>query len=276
MSPVISLAYLTSAPFNPPEQIALAARLGYQAVGLRIRPAAAGGAFSPLAEDAALLRGTQARLRETGIRVLDVEIMRIGPEFRVADCAAFLDVCSAVEARAILVAGDDADEARFTGSYAAFCEAAARHGVTANLEFMPWTKVPDAKTALRIVSKAAQPNGRVLVDTLHVARSATTLADIAALRDHVSYAQVCDAPAEIPATHEGLIHTARNERLLPGDGGIDLLGILAQLPRDLPISPEVPNDVRKAEIGVEEWSRRALAATRALLARRDARADAQT
>jgi sugar phosphate isomerase/epimerase len=117
----------------------------------------------------------------------------------------------------------------------------------------------------------------VLVDALHAARSATTLADLAALpRERLSYAQICDAPGEVPTTTEGLIHTARCARLLPGEGGIDLAGIFAQLPRDLPISVEIPNDARKAEVGPEEWSRLALAATRAFLARRDVPAGTQT
>jgi sugar phosphate isomerase/epimerase len=270
MVPSISLAYLTSAPFDPPDAIALAARLGYQAVGLRIRPAAAGGTCSPLEDDKTLLRETQARLRDTGIAVLDVEIVRIGAGFRVEDVRSFLDVCSAVEARAILVAGDDPDEARLTASFAAFCEAAAPHGVTADLEFMPWTQVPEAATATRIVMGAAQPNGRVLVDALHAGRSRTTLADLAAIpRERLGYAQICDAPLPVPTRHEDLIHTARSERLLPGEGGIDLAGIFAQLPHDLPISVEIPNVARIAALGQVEWSRRALAATRAFLARRD-------
>ena len=71
------------------------------------------------------------------------------------------------------------------------------------------------------------------------------LADIAAIpRAMLSYAQLCDAPGGIPPTHEGLIHTARCARLLPGEGGIDLVGILSQLPVDLPISLEIPHAER--------------------------------
>ena len=181
--------------------------------------------------------------------------------FRAADHLPFFEVGAKLGAKALLVAGDDEDEARLTASFAALCEAAAPFGLSADLEFMPWTKVPDARTALRIVLGAAQPNGGVLVDALHVARSATSLADVAAIpRQCLHYAQICDAPAEVPATVEGLIHTARCERLLPGDGGIDLAGIFSMLPRDLPISVEIPHDREVAAIGAEEWARRALAA----------------
>ncbi|WID96652.1 sugar phosphate isomerase/epimerase [Bosea vestrisii] len=270
MQPTISLAYLTSVPLSPPDVIRLAAELGYDAVGVRALPAAPGGDASPLIDDAAL-RAETRRALSSGVPVFDVEIARLGADFSVEAFRPFLELCGELGAQAILVAGDDPDEARLTASFAAFCEAAAPYGLTGDLEFMPWTKVPDARAALRIVTAAAQPNGRVLVDALHAGRSHTTLSDIAAIpASRLSYAQICDAPGEIPQTDEGLIHTARQARLLPGEGGIDLTGIFSQLPADLPISVEVPHLERSAKLGAREWARQALDATRAALAARDA------
>jgi sugar phosphate isomerase/epimerase len=243
--------------------IDLAAKLGYQAVGIRILPATPGGEHSPLIEQPSLVNETARRARATGVAIFDVEIVRITPNIRLSELSAFLDVCAALDAKAVLVAGDDPDEARLTASFADVCEAAARHGLSADLEFMPWTPVSDANTAVRIVARAGQPNGGVLVDALHAARSRTTRADIAAIpRAFLHYAQICDAPAEIPQTHAGLINTARNARLLPGDGGLDLAGFLRVLPADLPISIEIPNLRGKSELGIEEWARRALACAR--------------
>jgi len=268
MQHIYSLAYLTSAPMAPPDALLLAHKLGYQAIGVRLTPAAPGGDFSPLIEDAALLRETLARIRDTGVPVFDVEIARLNADFRVEQFQRFLETAGKLGARAILVAGDDPDEARLTASYAAFCDAAAPFGLTGDLEFMPWTAVKDAKSALRIVTNADRPNGRILVDSLHAGRSTTTLADIAAIpRERLSYAQLCDAPGEIPKTHEGLIHTARCARLLPGDGGIDLVGIVRQLPDDLPLSLEIPNDEWLPKLGAEEWGRRALAAAKRVVAK---------
>ena len=51
-----------------------------------------------------------------------------------------------------------------THSFAAFCAAAERYKLTADLEFMPWTNVRDCSTALRIVQNAGQANGGVLAD----------------------------------------------------------------------------------------------------------------
>jgi sugar phosphate isomerase/epimerase len=267
MTHIYSLAYLT-APMAPPDALALAGKIGYQAIGVRIAPALPGGDFSPLAADLAMLRETIHRMADTGVRVFDVEIARIGPQFDLDFFASFLETAAVLRARAVLVAGDDPDEARLTDSFAGLCRAAAPCGITANLEFMPWTAVKDAKTALRIVINANEPNGRVLVDALHAARSTTTLEEIARLpRQLLGYAQLCDAPADIPTTNDAMIHTARCARLLPGDGGIDLVRLVQALPEDLPFSLEIPNAKWLAGIGPEEWARRALAATHRIVAR---------
>ena len=252
----------------PPDVLVLAQKLDYQAIGVRIAPAIPGGDFSPLTTDPAMLRDTIRIMADTGVQVFDVEIVRIGPQFKLDQFAAFLETAAKLKARAVLVASDDPNEARLTDSFAAFCRAAAPCGLTADLEFMPWTAVKNAKTALRIVTNAGEPNGRVLVDTLHAARSTTTLDDIAQLPRHLlSYGQLCDAPADIPTTNDELIHTARCARLPPGEGGIDLVGLVRALPDDLPFSLEIPNTEWLLKIGAKEWSRRALAAARQVVAR---------
>jgi sugar phosphate isomerase/epimerase len=265
--PIFSLAHLTLLDLPPAELIAVAARTGYQKVGLRFSASNPGGTAYPLMRDARALADTLARIRDTGVGVFDLEIIRIGAGFRASDYLPFFEVGARLGAKAMLVAGDDADEARLTASFAALCEASAPFGLSADLEFMPWTKVPDARTAMRIVTSAAQPNGGVLVDALHFARSATSLADIAGIPRHrLHYTQICDAPPEIPATAEGLIHTARCERLLPGEGGIDLAGLFKTLPKDLPVSVEIPNENRAPVLGAEEWARQALIASTSTLA----------
>src|SRR5689334_8738916 len=124
MPHIYSLAYLT-APIAPPDALVLAGKLGYQAIGARIAPAVPGGGFAPLANDPALLRETIRRIDDTGVSVFDVEIVRLTPEFHVDQFAGFLEAAGRLKARAILVAGNDPDEARMTDSFAQFCRAAA-------------------------------------------------------------------------------------------------------------------------------------------------------
>jgi len=272
MSRIYSQAYLTAEASTAPEAIAHAAHWGYSYVGLRLLPNAAGGPCQRLLGDKAVLRECQARLADSGVGVFDLEIIRIGPQFDPAHYLPLLEAGAQLQARAVLVAGDDPDLNRLSDHYAQLCALMQPYGMTADLEFMPWTAVRHARDALQVVTTAGRPsNAGILVDALHVARSDTSLADLAVLpHDLLHYAQICDAPTtnaqgSTDLSVDDMIHTARCERLLPGEGAIDLRGLFQALPPDLPISVEVPHHVRARAVGDLAWSGQALAASRALL-----------
>jgi Xylose isomerase-like TIM barrel len=264
MSRIYSLAYLSSHRCTPIQAMGVAAQTGYNFVGLRLWPNAAGAPQQHLLGMPDVLRETVAAQRDTGVGVFDLEIIRIGNNFDPHTWDALYDVGAALQAKAILVAGDDTDEARLTDNYARLCEVMMPYGMTADLEFMPWTAVKDAKSALRIVQNAGMPaNAGILIDALHFGRSTTTLEDIRAIpRGLLHYAQICDAAAGLNFTTEQMIHTARCERLLPGDGTIDLRGLFNALPTDLPISVEVVNFGREVQTSVLDWAFECLAKSR--------------
>lgn len=262
-----SLAYLTANASTVPQAIGIAAELGYAYVGLRVQPNGPGAPYQTLIGDAAVLRETQAVMRDTGVGVYDLEIIRIGEHFNVADHAALMDIGQTLGAKAVLVAADDTHESRLADNYARLCETMRPFGLTGDLEFMPWTAVKDAKAAMRVIDLAGRPsNAGVLVDALHFGRSTTSLADIAAIpRELLHYAQMCDATAGLNFTNEQLIHTARQERLLPGEGNIDLQGLFATLPQDLPVSVEIVNLERSQPIGDLAWAKLSLEASKKVL-----------
>lgn len=264
---IFSLAHLTVLDLAPPEMIRVAAAAGYDAVGLRLRPATANERVYDLAADPALARETVAALGETGLRVLDVEIVRLVPDFAAAAFAPMLELAERLGARHVLVAGNDPDRGRAAESLAALAGLAATHGLTVDLEPMPWTDAPNVATAAAIVAASGAANAGVLVDALHFDRSASTLADLAAVpaaRFH--YVQLCDGPAERPRDLEGLLHAARAERLPPGEGGIDLSAILRALPAGIPVSLEIPQRRKAALMPAVERIRHDLAAARAVVA----------
>ncbi|RKP53319.1 sugar phosphate isomerase/epimerase family protein [Pararobbsia silviterrae] len=262
--PAFSLAHLTALSQTPPELVSVAAQAGYDDVSFRLLPAAPGGIAYSLMTDAAMLDDTLARLRDTGVRVFDLEIVRINDTFDPRAYLSFFEVGAKLGARAVLVGCDDRDPVRRADAYATLCELAKPFGLSADIEFMPWTAVKNLRSAVQLVELAGKPsNAGVLVDALHFGRSDTTLDEVRALpREWLHYAQICDAPAGIPATDAELIHTARCERLLPGEGGIDLEGLWSALPADLPVSIEIPNDVRAPALGPLAWAKQALAAAR--------------
>ncbi len=262
-----SLAYLTANASTVPQAIGIAAELGYAYVGLRVQPNGPGAPFHTLIGDAAVLRETQAVMRDTGVGVYDLEIIRIGEQFKVADHTALMDIGQTLGAKAVLVAADDTNEQRLADNYARLCDALRPYGLTGDLEFMPWTAVKDAKQAMRVIEWAGRPsNAGILVDALHFGRSSTTLQDIAAIpRELLHYAQMCDATAGLNFTNDELIHTARQERLLPGEGNIDLKGLFATLPQDMPVSVEIVHLERSQPIGDKAWAKLALDASKKLL-----------
>ncbi len=264
MTRVYSLAYLSSHRCTPPEAVRVAAANGYHFVGLRLWPNAPGAPQQFLIDRPDVLKETQAAMADTGVGIFDVEIIRIGETFDPHNWDALYDACAALKAKAILVAGDDSDEARLTQNYARLCEVMQPYGLTADLEFMPWTAVKDAKSALRVVTNAGTPaNAGILVDALHFGRSTTTLDDIRAIpRGLLHYAQLCDAVACTHFSTDEMIHTARCERLLPGDGTIDVQGLFNVLPADLPVSVEVVNFEREKNADPAQWAGICLAASR--------------
>lgn len=269
MSRIYSLAYLSSHRCTPAEAIGVAAQTGYHFVGLRLWPNAPGAPQQHLLNQPDALRETLAAQRDTGVGVFDLEIIRIGEHFDPHTWDALYNAGAALKAKAILVAADDANEARLTENYARLCEVMKPFGMSADLEFMPWTAVKDAASALRIVQNAGSPaNAGILVDALHFGRSTTTLDDIRSIpRELLHYAQICDAQAGLNFTIEQMIHTARSERLLPGEGTIDVQGLFDTLPTDLPVSVEVVNLGREAHTRIQDWAAQCLEKSRQLVER---------
>ncbi|WP_111414978.1 sugar phosphate isomerase/epimerase family protein [Billgrantia lactosivorans] len=272
--PIFSLAALTVLELAPPEMVEVAARAGYQAVGLRLIPATPEEHHFPLVKDAALLRNTRQRLRDTGLRVLDIEILRLRPDTDVVrDFRQVLEIGAELGASEVLVAGNDDDGARTVDNFTAMCELAGPLGLHPHLEFMPWTGVKTLCQAHRIVAAARQAghaNACLLVDAFHFNRSASRLEDLERVPpDWLRYVQLCDVAGPIPASMEAILHEARQQRGFPGEGDIDLRGLLAALPAGRPLSLEIPTEsLRRQGIPALARARRALEAARAVVAGR--------
>jgi len=153
-------------------------------------------------------------------------------------------------------------------AFAGLCDRAAEHGLLVHLEFLPWSRIADLATAWEIARRADRPNGGVALDAWHWFRSdapsdLTTLRTIPGAK--VLAIQLDDAPAE---REPNLMSATLHERLLPGEGAIDLTALIAAL-RDThtaaPIGVEVFSDSLHA-VGAMEAAKRAADATRAVLA----------
>lgn len=264
---VMSLAALTVLELSPEAMVEVAARTGYSHVGLRLEPATPQEHHFALVTDADLRRRTAARLRDTGIQVLDVEILRLKPETCVSDFEALLAVGAEFGASELLVAGNDPDERRLTDNFAALCDLAGEYGLHPHLEFMPWTDAKNLTQALRIVEQAGRDNGCVLVDAFHFDRSASSLDALRQVAPaRLRYAQLCDVAGPRPDDMAEILRQARNERRFPGDGDCDLAGLLQCLPSSIPLSLEIPTrQLYEQGVSALQRAQMALDKTRQLL-----------
>jgi sugar phosphate isomerase/epimerase len=239
----LSLSALTVLELSPPQMVECAAEAGYDFVGLRLLPATDHEVRHDIVGDTPLKRETLARLKDTGMRVLDAEILRLKPDTDVRAYEPMMQTAAELGARYLLVAGNDPDEARTADRLAQLCELAAPLGITPSLEPMPWTDTKDVVQAARIVKASGAKNTGLIVDPLHFDRAGSSTDELRGLpREWFGYVQFCDAPAERPDDLETLLYQARCERMIPGEGGLDLASILRALPDDLPVSIEVPMD----------------------------------
>lgn len=267
MERILSLSALTVLELPPPEMVTCARDAGYTHVGLRLVPATSEEPAWDTVGDTAIVRETLARLQDSAIEVLDVEILRLKPDTKIQDFRPVLETAARLGARNALVAGNDRDEARLTDNLAALCDLAAPYLIAPCLEPMPWTDAKNFAQGARIVGNASRPNIGLLIDPIHFDRGGSVASEIPAVPvSWIRYIQLCDAPAERPTTIEGLLFQARAERLLPGEGGLDLKGILRAVPAQTPISIEIPQEELAKTMPAVERARRAAAATRNLIA----------
>ena len=121
---------------------------------------------------------------------------------------------------------------------------------------------------LEVVAPMRQANAGVPVDALHFNRSNSAIVELGAVPLHrLHYWQLCDGPAERPATTKAMIHTARHKRMFPGEGVIDLVSVARALPADIMVRIEVPTAELVKTMCAKDRAQRALDAARKVIAR---------
>lgn len=180
-----------------------------------------------------------AALARTGIDLLDVEVIRLGPGPLDDSHRVLADTAADLGARFLLTVADGPDEDATT---AAVSELAARlqgSPTRVALEPMRFTSLRTRAAAER-VARAAGGGTTVLLDPLHLHRAGDDLA-VPADPALTGYVQLTDV-ADPDTTRGDLAHEARHDRVAPGRGGLDLAAFVAALPPGVPIGVEVQSD----------------------------------
>jgi sugar phosphate isomerase/epimerase len=262
-----SLAHLTVLGCAPPEATYIAAQAGYDFVSLRIIMMGASneaGDYS-LAANPAMLRQTKAALLETGMRVHDIELAHIHDRLDTRSWLPALEVGAELGVRHVISSIWTRNRSFAIERFAELCDLARPLGLMVDLEFVSFADVANLRDAVDVIRTANRVNSGLLLDTLHFHCSRVRLDELDAVpAEWFQFMHLCDGPKEIPATKEGLIHTAREERLYPGEGGIQIAAILNRLP-DMTYSIELPNAARARELGYAQHALRCLQTSRQYL-----------
>jgi len=245
---------------TPLQLVEAAARAGFDFGGMWIEP----GHWT-----LETTRAVKRALRDTGLKLLDVEVVWIKPGPPDPDHDRIVEIGAELGARNILCVSSDPDRSATRDKLGRLIELGHRNGISVNLEFGLFTEVKTINAASSLLEELALPAGGLLIDALHWQRSGGTLDEIAALPARwLRYAQFCDAPAEGPAPGDAaaILDEAVDGRLFLGEGGLDLRGLSAVLPAGLPLAIELrsralregwPDLVERARV-VLERSRRYL------------------
>jgi sugar phosphate isomerase/epimerase len=240
---ILSLAQLTLPGSDPVELIEAAAIAGFSHVGIRLVPPMKTDAMRPVMTDKTLQAGIRRRLRETGVKVLDIEVFWLLPDFDASEIEPAFAFGAELGARYAVTVGNDPDHNRQMDNFHALCRIAASYGIQPGLEFIPYCQIASLAAARAMLLQAKEPKAGLLVDALHLSRSGESTADLEAVPPgQILYAHLCDAPLAIPETVPEKRREAREARLYPGEGELPLAAFMAALPPDTPIGVEAPNE----------------------------------
>jgi sugar phosphate isomerase/epimerase len=245
--------HLTMLDVSPPELVTIAREAGFDSVSPRVAASTSGEEPWPMTAGSPMLEETVRRLDDTGIRVLAVEVVRIGPGTKREDYEHTLEEGAQLGARYVTVNSDDPEIERVSDTFAALTADAVPYGLRPLIEPIIYTWVSNLDEAIHIAEHSG--GGGVLLDTLHFQRYGGRLEQLRSLdHDLLSYVQLCDAPLAPPSGLPRLRKLPRGQstdgtdlqlesramRLLPGEGGLPLAEFLAALPEGIPVSVEAP------------------------------------
>jgi sugar phosphate isomerase/epimerase len=259
----LSLDQLTVLGVTPIDLVPLAAANGCGHVGIYFQSWSVMPPYDlrDPAQSAAML----SRCQEHGVRIAVAEPFLLQANTRLDELLPNLELAARLQVQAINAVVFDSDPARRTDTFGALCEHAAQFRLDTLIEFFPLSEVKSLQAATQLISDIGRPGVRINLDVLHLIRSGSTAADIAALDPSlIGHFQISDGPLVVEPTH--MMTEASSERGLPGEGEFPLSEILAALPVGVTIGVEVPS-LRRLQDGVTsaQWARTAVDATKTLM-----------
>jgi sugar phosphate isomerase/epimerase len=249
MARKFSLAYLTIPGTAPVDQIRIAKECGYDFVSLRTIPMHLPGEPEFLLDkDPVLFEATKRALKEYDMKLMDIELARIRPDLDINEYEPAFEKAAELGGTDVLGSVWTRDRAYYTEQVGRVAEMAKKYGLRYNVEFLPWAGVRSLQEDITLVDDVHADNLFVMVDTLHAGRAGVTADELRRTdKKYFNFIHLCDGPAgpngDVVLDNikdDLMLYTAREARYYPGDGDIDIAGMVKALP-GLPLSIELPN-----------------------------------
>lgn len=266
----VGIDHLTMLDVSPPDLVTIAGEAGFDSISPRVAAASPDEEPWPMSPGSPMLEETVRRLDDTGVRVLAVEVVRIGPDTKREDYEDALEAGARLGARYLTVNSDDPEIERASETFATLVEDARAYGLRPLAEPITYTELSNLEDAVYIAERSG--SGGILLDSLHFQRFGGRLEQLRSLDpDLLSYAQLCDGPLAPPSglprpdelprgqSTDGtdIQLESRAMRMLPGDGELPLAEFVAALPGGLPVSLEAPVLSLRETLTPVEFARRA-------------------
>lgn len=266
-TPKYSLAHLTLLGCSTPELVYVAARAGYDAISPRLLSMGVQGECPSSLLEKNMLDATFNALRTTGIKVHDIELLRITDDCDLETYRETLDAGAKLGAKNLITSAWTSPETSrnyIIDKFGALCDLAKQYGFFVSLEYPSFSALQTLEDVVEVIEASGRDNAGILIDTLYTHMSRTTIEDIKKVPSkYFKFIHICDVGYGIPDTKEGMVGIARGARLYPGEGCIDFKSIIEALP-NVNYSIELPNESRLQELGYEGHAKRALEASKKL------------
>jgi sugar phosphate isomerase/epimerase len=208
-------------------------------------------------------RDIKAAIDDTGVRLLDVELARIIETSSPDSYLGALETAAELGAQHVLSSVWMHDRRQVIDRFARLCEVAKPLGLTVNLEFVSSTEWDSLEGALEVVTSCGRDNVGIMIDTLHFHRARISLDELDRVPPQwAHFVHVSDDRPNEPATIDEARRTMREERLYPGEGAVDIAGIVGRLPQSVICAIEMPHRQRLRELGPERFARTCLERTK--------------
>jgi sugar phosphate isomerase/epimerase len=226
----------------PPIGLVRAAQqAGFNYTGFRLTPTSSGIDHGILRNGVAI-RELKSVIADSGVGVLDVEVIRIKEDGPTADPMPLFEAAEYLGARYVITTLEDPDPVRRVESLALLAAQAAEYQLALSVEFMLFSAAPTLQMACESVLATGASNVVVLADVLHLVRSGGAPDDMLDYPARLfPYVQICGAEGSSAAPDAAAARVeAVKARLMPDQGELPVREFTECIPTGAILAVECP------------------------------------